>query len=139
MINNARIDFFITRDAVVEHLEDELRHPEPYEKLLCAISALARCENQYSLVIQVKDNGGAMQNPEMQSRPAFNMQLLTRREKEIYLLAMKGLSNKSIAERLFITVETVKSHRKKIVSKAGVKSIQEIKNSILQANNLLDA
>jgi two-component system response regulator NreC len=59
------------------------------------------------------------------------MQHLTKREFEILELAIKGYSNKLISEKLFITVETVKSHRKSIVNKTGVSKVEEIKNWLL--------
>lgn len=45
--------------------------------------------------------------------------LLTARETEVMHLIVAGSSNAEIAEKLFITVETVKSHVKKILRKLG--------------------
>ncbi|PYE11695.1 regulatory LuxR family protein [Williamsia limnetica] len=45
--------------------------------------------------------------------------LLTARETEVMHLIVAGSSNADIAEKLFITVETVKSHVKKILRKLG--------------------
>jgi two-component system, NarL family, nitrate/nitrite response regulator NarL len=42
---------------------------------------------------------------------------LTPREKEILLLISEGISNKQIAERLFISENTVKNHIKKLLEK----------------------
>jgi len=47
---------------------------------------------------------------------------LTDRELEILKLVSKGMSNKSIAEELFITLGTTKWHLSNIYSKLGVKS-----------------
>lgn len=45
---------------------------------------------------------------------------LTRRERQILAKIAQGLSNKDISGQLFITLETVKSHRKKIKKKTGI-------------------
>ncbi|AYB32854.1 helix-turn-helix domain-containing protein [Chryseolinea soli] len=47
---------------------------------------------------------------------------LSSREVEVLSLIMQGLTNKDISERLFISFETVRSHRKSILKKIGVKN-----------------
>lgn len=51
---------------------------------------------------------------------------LTRREKEILLEAVKGLTTSQMAETLFISPHTVESHRKNLIEKFGVKSITSV-------------
>ena len=48
---------------------------------------------------------------------------LTQREKEIISLMEKGCSNKEIADRLFISVRTVETHRKNIFRKTGTNNV----------------
>ena len=48
---------------------------------------------------------------------------LTYREKEVLKLVALGFANKEIAEKLFLSVHTVISHRKNITEKLGIKSI----------------
>lgn len=48
---------------------------------------------------------------------------LTIREKEVLRLIAIGFTNKTIAEKLFISTHTVISHRKNITEKLGIKSI----------------
>lgn len=48
---------------------------------------------------------------------------LTVREKEVLALVAMGHSSKEIADKLFISVHTVISHRKNITEKLGIKSI----------------
>ncbi|MBT2513506.1 response regulator transcription factor [Arthrobacter sp. ISL-30] len=47
---------------------------------------------------------------------------LTVRERDVFLLAAKGLANGDIAESLFVSEATVKSHLRSVLSKLGVKS-----------------
>lgn len=50
---------------------------------------------------------------------------LNLREKEILLLSAQGLTMKSIADRLFLSIDTIKFHKKNIFLKLRVKSISE--------------
>jgi two-component system, NarL family, response regulator NreC len=48
---------------------------------------------------------------------------LSEREKDIVVFAAKGLTNKEIASKLFLSVHTVITHRKNISRKLGIKSV----------------
>ena len=45
---------------------------------------------------------------------------ITKREKEVLVLIIEGLTNHQIAEKLFISIDTVDSHRKNLYSKLNV-------------------
>lgn len=62
---------------------------------------------------------------------------LTKREKEIVEELINGLNNKEIAEKLFISVRTVDSHRSNILQKLEVKNTAALVSKVLK-NNLLD-
>ena len=51
-----------------------------------------------------------------------SLPVLTRREKEILELISEGLTNQEIAQKLFVTVTTVDSHRKNMLTKFNVKN-----------------
>ncbi|MGD2151106.1 MAG: response regulator transcription factor [Desulfobacterales bacterium] len=51
---------------------------------------------------------------------------LTRREQEIMVLLAQGLSNKQIAEKLFISPKTVENHRSNILRKLNIHSTIEL-------------
>ena len=51
---------------------------------------------------------------------------LTKREREIALLAQKGITTKEISKRLFISTETVKMTLKKVYRKLDVHSKAEL-------------
>ena len=53
---------------------------------------------------------------------SINLQKLSIREMEVLGLIMQGLTNQEIADRLFISFETVRSHRKNILEKTGAKN-----------------
>jgi DNA-binding NarL/FixJ family response regulator len=48
--------------------------------------------------------------------------ILTRREKEVLELIVDGMTNNEIAEKLFISVTTVNSHRKNLLTKLKAKN-----------------
>lgn len=50
---------------------------------------------------------------------------LTKRELEILKLTANGLSNKNIADKLFLSLHTVYTHRKNIIKKLNIKSGSE--------------
>ncbi|MGQ7870895.1 response regulator transcription factor [Sunxiuqinia sp. sy24] len=62
---------------------------------------------------------------------------LTIREKDVIKLIALGLANKEIADKLFISIHTVISHRKNITEKLGIKSISGLTVYAIM-NNLLD-
>ena len=62
--------------------------------------------------------------------------LLTKREKEILLLITEGLTNIQIGEKLFISIDTVESHRKNLYSKLGVKNTATLMRYAIE-NNLM--
>jgi DNA-binding NarL/FixJ family response regulator len=51
---------------------------------------------------------------------------ISSREKDIIQLMLNGLGNKDIAERLFISLNTVKTHNRNIFRKMNVKSRFEL-------------
>jgi two-component system response regulator NreC len=51
--------------------------------------------------------------------------LLTEREREILQLIAEGRGNKEIAARLFLSVLTVETHRKKVMDKLGLRGAPE--------------
>lgn len=55
-----------------------------------------------------------------------NLKKLTRTENVIYNLYVEGLSASQIAEKLFVSINTIKSHNKKIYGKLNVTSLKEL-------------
>lgn len=59
---------------------------------------------------------------------------LTKREKEIVKLVVDGLSNKEIADKLFISIRTVDSHKTNILQKLNLKSSIELVKFAIKNN-----
>lgn len=62
---------------------------------------------------------------------------LTRREMEILRLICDGLSSKDISEKLFISINTVETHRKRILLKLNVKNSVGVVKYALE-NHIID-
>lgn len=71
------------------------------------------------------------------SAKANGSEELTTREKDVLKHVALGYSNKVIAEKLFISIHTVISHRKNITDKTGIKSISGLTVYAI-LNNLID-
>lgn len=56
--------------------------------------------------------------------------LLTRREKEIIEFLERGLKSSEIAEKLFLSVHTVDTHRKNMLQKFNVHNVQSLLNRV---------
>jgi two-component system response regulator NreC len=66
----------------------------------------------------------ALLRPHEDGVPSFA--LLSKREREVFMLIAKGLNNRQIAELLFISHKTVETHRGNIYEKFGVHCIVDI-------------
>jgi DNA-binding NarL/FixJ family response regulator len=59
-------------------------------------------------------------SPRKGSSKEERYKLLSNREREVFQLIAEGLSTREIAETLYVSVSTVKSHRSKIMEKLGI-------------------
>lgn len=57
---------------------------------------------------------------------------LTRREAEVALLLAEGLSNRALAERLFISPHTARHHTEQVFGKLGLKARSALAHTLLQ-------
>ena len=85
-----------------------------------------------SLDIEVKDPGEAMFHIKKKLHQPNQLTIknhkLSIREIEILGLIMLGYTNHEIAEKLFISYETVRSHRKNILTKTGACNTAQLIN-----------
>lgn len=70
-------------------------------------------------------------------RRAENNEPISEREKEIIVCLVQGMSNKEIANRLYISVNTVTTHRRNIIRKLQIHSLAGLTIYAI-ANNLID-
>lgn len=61
-------------------------------------------------------NHALLQNQQHQRR----MPIITKREKEVLALIAEGMTNVQIAERLFVSIDTINSHRKNLLTKTNL-------------------
>ncbi len=89
---------------------------KPKEPLREIISTLDERDDIYkklqALIQEKLENQNTVQHSE-----------LSEREKTILMLVARGMTNKEIAEKLFLSTHTVITHRKNITNKLGIKSI----------------
>lgn len=81
----------------------------------------------------IKENGTKI-NHEKDKTPNPELSL-TKKEKEVALLLLEGLTSQEIANKMFISRNTVFTHRKKILKKLGAKNSNDLMK-ILISNKL---
>jgi DNA-binding NarL/FixJ family response regulator len=69
---------------------------------------------------------GMGQNVRVARPPVTPLDVLSRREREVFDLLALGMSNPAIAQRLFITPKTAEHHVSSILSKLGLRSRAEV-------------
>jgi two-component system response regulator DevR len=89
----------------------------PAERLVTAVSSLARGEDVIDTARAVRLMGGQRAGEPAASDPLAN---LTKQERKILDLIAEGLTNRQIAERLFLVEKTVRNHVTRILAKVGV-------------------
>jgi DNA-binding NarL/FixJ family response regulator len=119
-----------------------MKHTSPTE-LISAIRALQNNIMQITpdlvrKIVQQKFNGEEKALSPKTSNADKNLpelKFLSKREKEIFTLLATGYDNEKIAEKLFVSIPTIKNHISVIYSKLGVKNRFEI---IRLANSIKD-
>lgn len=96
-----------------------LKDAQP-EELVAAIRAVAAGGSYLSAHVAAEMLNHLDQGDEPQ--PQQSPESLTEREKEVLVLVARGMGNREVAEKLFVSEKTVKTHVANILQKLGVKS-----------------
>ncbi|MEN8184821.1 MAG: response regulator transcription factor [Myxococcota bacterium] len=92
-------------------------------EILAAVRAIQRGGNYFSPPV-AREIAEQLRRPKRSSRDPFS--LLSRREREVLLLIVDGMSAREIAERLGISAKTVEAHRTSLMRKLGVRKATEL-------------
>jgi two-component system response regulator NreC len=88
-------------------------------ELSIALQKIQNGEQYFSKEIDIRDEESVLRNTIMIGNKYVH-EILTRREQQVLKLICHEFSNARIAEKLFLSVSTVETHRKKIIAKLGV-------------------
>lgn len=106
-----------------------------YDEFIKSINALLL--NEIYICDQAKERMISFISNEQEKRRLHLRDPLTRREMEILKLICDGYSSKDISEKLFISINTVETHRKKILLKLNVKNTVGVVKYALE-NHIID-
>ncbi|WP_243438531.1 response regulator [Fundidesulfovibrio soli] len=94
----------------------------PSEELFAAIKAVAQGQTYFSrevssMLAQVCRMGNKNNAP---------LERLSKRERQVLKLAAKGMTNKDVADAIFVSVKTVEKHKTNLKKKLGLRSSLEL-------------
>jgi DNA-binding NarL/FixJ family response regulator len=92
-------------------------------EVLDAIQTVARGERYLGNKVQDIMMDEFSQRRSTRQQLEYESQLLTPREKEILQLMLREFTNEKIAEKLFISIRTVETHRRNIFTKTNTKNV----------------
>jgi DNA-binding NarL/FixJ family response regulator len=107
--------------AIREGADGYLLKDAPFDQVIGAIRTVAKGESFIHPSMTKK-----LLNFHQQKKQDNEENSLTDREKEVLQCLVEGLSNKEIADKLFISDKTVKIHVSKIFKKLNVKSRSQV-------------
>lgn len=108
------------------------------DELTSAIRAAARGEKYFSPRISQLMAEGYLKRVDRKSPEAESTEVpLTRREREILALVVKGRTNQQIADQLFISPRTVDTHRTNIMQKLDIHDLANLVRYAIE-NKLTD-
>lgn len=136
-LNNHVVDYMIMGQLEFDRSADLfVSKPELLEKtvLVCGAgdkeAGTARAQRDVHRIIHLQDNKESiirkiqdlLDTGDQKEREDLHMQL-SPRETTIVRLVSMGLTNRQIADKLFLSAHTVMTHRKNISGKLGIKSV----------------
>lgn len=107
------------------------------QELFAAVEAVYRGEQYFTEAITKLVFEDYFQQQKIKTAPKAKLpDELTKRELEVIQLVAHGMTNKQIAESLFISVKTVETHKSHILDKLGLSNSSELMKFALK-NNLV--
>lgn len=105
----------------------------------CSLSEFKACLNNISegkrvIFSNINQNDAIAHQHSIQDSPLYNLNLLTEREKVIWKLLAQEMTEREIADKLIISINTVKTHKNNISEKIGIKNkkrLTRVVNSIV--------
>jgi len=113
-------DTQLIRSLVKDGIHGYLLKNSGQEEIVNAIQLVAAGKNYFDPRI-TEILLGTKEKKQVKTEQLFPS--LSRREKEILQLIVDQMTTKEIAEKLFISVGTVESHRRNMISKLGVRNV----------------
>lgn len=122
------------KDIVVRHYhhrDNYMLNYVLYDIINCEADLMSHCEIEDKLFLpsamrlekEARERPGVVTEEEKErTRQAEKADSLSNREREIIACVAKGMSNKEIAEKLFLSVHTVTTHRRNIAQKLQIHS-----------------
>ncbi|MFZ4457186.1 MAG: response regulator transcription factor [Bacteroidales bacterium] len=134
LLQHRTIDIVLMNPMLMLNLEKQfaqLRNDHPTVKWIAVLYGWfdESVVSQFDARVLLNDSAdtilSVVQNTldEERDESASSRQPLSERELDVLKLLVLGMSNKEIADKLFISTYTVISHRKNITQKTGIKSV----------------
>ncbi|HOA37343.1 MAG TPA: response regulator transcription factor [Flavihumibacter sp.] len=105
------------------------------EELLAAIDTVHKGGQYFSKEIDILSDGDFRNTLTIEDRKVG--EILSKREVEVLKLVCKEFSNAEIAQKLFLSISTVETHRKNLIAKLGVQNTVGLVKFAIR-NNLVD-
>lgn len=117
LVNSVLYDIFLLEEDLICHCKLETQ---------LFLEEVKKLENKY------KENPSLITKKENEDEA-----ILSDREKDVIICVVKGLTNKAIADKLFISINTVTTHRRNIAKKLNIHSSAGLTIYAI-VNNLVD-
>jgi len=106
-------------------------------ELLRAIKTVNQGQSYFSEAVTQTIMKGLVKKQEKENKNPKNLPKISRREKEVLGLIIEEHTTQEIAEKLFISLKTVESHRSSLLAKLNARNTAGLVRVAIR-NNLLD-
>ena len=126
-------DIFVT-NAIAAGAKGYLPKNTTRNELIKAINEIYNGNEYYNETISKAILGNYISEIRQEKKPG---DVLSVREKEILQMVAEGHLNKEIADKYFLSIRTVESHKHHIMRKLGIKNYMELIKYVVQ-NNIIE-